>query len=265
MMGKKQVNGQGDQASRGLQGLAGIKQVYAQGQAQRESERAQALVQAAQAKQRDADRDLFARAVGAVKPLPKPQAAVGLSVSVVGAVAGAVAAKPITQRFAHPAHPSLAKSGGFAPRLGLPDPWARQALGADGAAPLGELSDVFDPFEGLDLSEDGPNFCRPGVAPELAHRLRQGHWPERAHLDLHGLRSDEARVALAAFVARAHALGLRCVRVVHGKGLGSAGQSAVLQTKVRSWLVQIDVVMAFVQASADAGGAGAVWVLLRPA
>jgi DNA-nicking Smr family endonuclease len=81
---------------------------------------------------------------------------------------------------------------------------------------------------------------------------------------LHGFRTEDAREALASFLREAVRQGLRCVRVVHGKGLGSPGKTPVLKGKVHSWLVQKDEVLAFVQARGDEGGAGAVVVLLRP-
>jgi DNA-nicking Smr family endonuclease len=58
---------------------------------------------------------------------------------------------------------------------------------------------------------------------------------------------------------------VRCVRVVHGKGLGSPGKTPVLKGKVHAWLVQKNEVLAFVQARADEGGAGALVVLLKAA
>ncbi|MBT9441673.1 MAG: Smr/MutS family protein, partial [Acidovorax sp.] len=76
---------------------------------------------------------------------------------------------------------------------------------------------------------------------------------------------DEAREALGDFIRHAHKTGLRCVRVVHGKGLGSPGKSPVLKGRVHSWLVQKNEVLAFVQARGDEGGAGALVVLLRSA
>ena len=85
----------------------------------------------------------------------------------------------------------------------------------------------------------------------------------QAQLDLHGLRRDEAREHLAAFLREAVRSGLRCVRVIHGKGNGSPGREPVLKAKVRAWLVQKDAVIAFAQAPASDGGHGAVLVLLR--
>jgi len=69
---------------------------------------------------------------------------------------------------------------------------------------------------------------------------------------------------LAAFLREAARQGLRCVRVVHGKGNGSPGKEPVLKHRVHSWLVQKSVVLAFTQARAAEGGSGAVVVLLQP-
>jgi DNA-nicking Smr family endonuclease len=74
---------------------------------------------------------------------------------------------------------------------------------------------------------------------------------------------EVAREALAQFVRRAERDGLRCVRVVHGKGNGSPGREPVLKAKVRAWLVQKSEVIAFTQAPAPDGGHGALLVLLR--
>jgi DNA-nicking Smr family endonuclease len=123
------------------------------------------------------------------------------------------------------------------------------------------LSDEVD-VESL-LETDGElSFRRPHVAPDVLKRLRRGQWAIQAQVDLHGLRRDEARDALAAFLRDAVQRGLRCVRVVHGKGHGSPGKAPVLKGKVRAWLVQKDSVIAFVQARAADGGHGALVVLL---
>jgi DNA-nicking Smr family endonuclease len=98
----------------------------------------------------------------------------------------------------------------------------------------------------------------------VVRKLREGSWSIQRQIDLHGLRTDEAREALGRFIRDAHQQGLRCVRVVHGKGLGSPGRTPVLKSRVLRWLVQKNEVMAFVQARPAEGGAGALVVLLRP-
>nr|WP_207190109.1 Smr/MutS family protein [Ramlibacter ginsenosidimutans] len=125
------------------------------------------------------------------------------------------------------------------------------------------ISDEFDASTLLEVDE-ALSFRRPGVGIDVARKLRRGYWSIQAEIDLHGLRTDDAREALASFVREAVRQGLRCVRVVHGKGLGSPGKTPVLKGKVHGWLVQKDEVLAFVQARGDEGGAGAVVVLLKP-
>ncbi|MBA3588253.1 MAG: Smr/MutS family protein [Methylibium sp.] len=135
----------------------------------------------------------------------------------------------------------------------------------DEAAVLREaLSDDFD-VESLLDTDEALSFRRDGVGIDVVRKLRRGGWTIQAQLDLHGLRRDEARERLAGFLRDAARHGLRCVRVVHGKGNGSPGRQAVLKGKVRSWLVQKSEVLAFVQARGSEGGAGALVVLLGPA
>jgi DNA-nicking Smr family endonuclease len=125
------------------------------------------------------------------------------------------------------------------------------------------LSDGFD-AETLLFTDEHLSFRRPGLGQDVVRKLRSGHWSLQGQIDLHGLRTDEARDALGRFVRESHKQGLRCLRVVHGKGLGSPGKTPVLKGRVHSWLVQKNEVLAFVQARPAEGGAGALVVLLRP-
>ncbi|GAB7527373.1 Smr/MutS family protein [Paraburkholderia sp. 2C] len=134
----------------------------------------------------------------------------------------------------------------------------------DEAAVLTEaISDEFDPEMLLDTDES-LFYCRPGIAQEVVRKLRRGAWIVQSQLDLHGMRREEAREALAEFIRDSSKKGLRCLRVIHGKGLGSIGKEPVLKGKVRAWLVQKEEVIAFCQARPHDGGAGAVLVLLQP-
>lgn len=172
------------------------------------------------------------------------------------------AEKNLFQRAAGQVQP-LAKHGKVhhAPDPVAPIPAQRQL---DDQRVLREaISDEFDASTLLE-TDDALSFRRPGVGLDVARKLRRGHWSIQAEIDLHGLRSDDAREALAAFLREAVRQGLRCVRVVHGKGLGSPGKTPVLKGKVHSWLVQKNEVLSFVQARGDEGGAGAVVVLLKP-
>jgi len=134
----------------------------------------------------------------------------------------------------------------------------------DEAAALQEaLSDEIDITTLLDTDAQ-LSYRRSGVGADVTQKLRRGHWSIQGQLDLHGFRSDEAREALAGFIRNAHQQGLRCIRIVHGKGLGSPGKTPVLKEKVQRWLVQKSEVIAFVQAPPAQGGAGALVVLLQP-
>jgi DNA-nicking Smr family endonuclease len=125
------------------------------------------------------------------------------------------------------------------------------------------ISDEFDASTLLDI-DDALSFRRPGIGTDVTRKLRMGEWSLQGEIDLHGLRREQAREALATFIRDAHRRGWRCVRVVHGKGLGSPGKTPVLKSKVQGWLIQKNEVLAFVQARGDEGGAGALVVLLKP-
>jgi DNA-nicking Smr family endonuclease len=111
--------------------------------------------------------------------------------------------------------------------------------------------------------EHEQTFVRRGLSPDLAGKLRRGHWSVQAEVDLHGLTVDEAHDALSDFVVESRALRLRCVRVIHGKGLTSPNREPVLKGKVRSWLAHWDEVLAYSEAPRHAGGSGAVLILLK--
>jgi DNA-nicking Smr family endonuclease len=145
----------------------------------------------------------------------------------------------------------------------LPAPLAVQQRLDEQAVLRESLSDEFDVQNLLD-TDAALSFRRPGIGSDVTRKLRKGEWALQAELDLHGMRRDQARAALAAFIRACVKSGLRCVRVIHGKGLGSPGKAPVLKSHVHSWLVQKNEVLAFVQAKPTQGGAGALMVLLRP-
>jgi len=140
---------------------------------------------------------------------------------------------------------------------------ARQRERDEAAVMREAISDEFD-VESLLDTDDSLSFRRAGIGPEVVRKLRRGVWAIQAQLDLHGLRRDEARERLSGFVHDARRHGLRCVRVIHGKGNGSPGREPVLKSKVKTWLGQKQEVIAFTQARACDGGAGALLVLLGP-
>lgn len=143
-----------------------------------------------------------------------------------------------------------------------PSPVARQRIADEQAALQESLSDEFS-VESLLDTDEALSFARNGIGPDVVRKLRRGHWVIQDQLDLHGLRRDQAREMLADFLRQATKRGLRCVRIIHGKGLGSVNKEPVLKNKVRNWLVQKEEVLAFCQAKAADGGTGALVVLLK--
>lgn len=124
------------------------------------------------------------------------------------------------------------------------------------------LSDEFS-VENLLDTDDQLSFRREGIGPDIVKKLRRGYWVIQDELDLHGMRRDEAREMVVEFLKMASIRGIRCVRIVHGKGLGSVNNEPVLKKLVFKWLVQRLDVMAFCQAKPVDGGGGAVIVLLK--
>ena len=140
---------------------------------------------------------------------------------------------------------------------------ARQRQRDEAAALAESISDAFD-VESLLETDDALSFRRRGVGLDVVRKLRRGVWALQDEIDLHGLRTDAARERVTAFLRDSARAGLRCVRVVHGKGLGSPGREPVLKAKVKSWLVQRSEVLAFAHARPADGGHGALVVLLKP-
>lgn len=112
-------------------------------------------------------------------------------------------------------------------------------------------------------SGDGMRFHRPHVGKRTLRKLSRGGFSVQAEIDLHGMTVAEAKPRLTDFIDGCVRDGKLCVRVVHGKGLGSGGRGPVLKQKVDRWLRRWDSVLAFVSTRQVDGGTGAIYVLLR--
>jgi DNA-nicking Smr family endonuclease len=131
----------------------------------------------------------------------------------------------------------------------------QDALAESLAGPL-SLDDALETGEEL-------VYLRDGLPRQVLRKLRRAHWVIEANLDLHGMNRGEAALGVAEFMRRCRLRGARCVRIVHGKGLGSRNREPVLKGLVRKWLMMREEVLAFCQAPATHGGSGAVLVLLK--
>ena len=110
---------------------------------------------------------------------------------------------------------------------------------------------------------DALRFHRPSVGRRTMRKLARGAYSVQAEIDLHGMTLDEARPRLADFISYNAMQGNLCVRVVHGKGLGSGDRGPVLKNAVNRWLRKWDSVLAFVSTRQVDGGTGAIYVLLQ--
>lgn len=143
-----------------------------------------------------------------------------------------------------------------------PKPVAKQFIRDEKQALRDSLSDDFYPAHELESGEE-LLYLRTGQSPSILSKLRRGFWVVQSQIDLHGLISDEAREYVAEFLSSCKKRNIRCVRIVHGKGLGSRNREPVLKHKLRNWLIQKDEVIAYAQAKPEDGGSGAVIVLLK--
>lgn len=143
-----------------------------------------------------------------------------------------------------------------------PKPIPMQLIRDEQQALKDSLSDDYMPAHELETGEE-LLYLRDGHSPDILRKLRRGHWVIQQQLDLHGMLVDEARAYTADFLNQCKKRGIRCVRIIHGKGLGSRNREPVLKNKLRSWLMQRDEVIAYCQARQVDGGAGAVVVLLK--
>ncbi|HSU62600.1 MAG TPA: Smr/MutS family protein [Burkholderiales bacterium] len=149
-------------------------------------------------------------------------------------------------------------------RRARPAPFPRQTRLDERAALAESLSGPLSLDDAIE-SGDELAFLRDGLSRDVLRKLRRGHWVVEDHLDLHGMNRLEAAVSVNDFLRRCMARRLRCVRIVHGKGLGSHNREPVLKAMLRKWLPLREELLAFSQAPAAHGGSGALLVLLRNA
>ena len=106
-------------------------------------------------------------------------------------------------------------------------------------------------------------YKRPGLQNRAFQKLRRGEYRVESELDLHGYIVVEAKKILTRFLANARKRRYRCVRIIHGKGLGSREGRPVIKHQVNNWLRRRNDILAFSPALPKDGGGGAVYVLLK--
>lgn len=142
-------------------------------------------------------------------------------------------------------------------------PKARAAFArADEAAVL--VESLEDDIDTIEHGYGGAlHYQRQSVGRRTMRKLARGAYSVQAEIDLHGMTLAEAKPRLRDFIQYSAQQNRLCVRVVHGKGLGSGDRGPVLKNAINHWLRKWDIVLAFVSTRQVDGGTGAVYVLLE--
>ncbi len=142
-----------------------------------------------------------------------------------------------------------------------PAPVPVQSL-LDGHAAMEERrSDPMPPEEAMETGE-ALAYLRTGLPINVLKQLRRGKWVVQDALDLHGLNQVQAQALIGDFLSECTRRHLRCVRIIHGKGLRSPQRQPVLKGKLERWLAHHTEILAYCQAPPNQGGSGALVILL---
>ncbi|NTU41978.1 MAG: hypothetical protein HGA78_02790 [Nitrospirales bacterium] len=128
------------------------------------------------------------------------------------------------------------------------------------------LDDIVRGKKAIDLSNTGEylEWVNPDCGAADARALHEGRFSVQDFLDLHGFSLQEAEAEVNIFIKSAIMRGLRCVKIIHGRGLRSP-RGPVLKNALSQWLTgrYRRHIIAFVTARQCEGGLGAVFVLLK--
>ena len=133
---------------------------------------------------------------------------------------------------------------------------------------MAHLSDLISGAAEMDItfSDEYVEGCVNGLDSRLMQQLKDGLFPIQDHVDLHRLTQEAAETRVRDFLLNSQCRGLRCVLIVHGKGLNSENHIPVLKKRMPLWLSRGPVrkiILAFSTARPYDGGTGAIYVLLK--
>lgn len=104
-----------------------------------------------------------------------------------------------------------------------------------------------------------------GVNPLVMEKLRNGEFSVQQVVDLHGLSIESARETFEFFLSEAIRNNLKCIKVIHGRGLKSK-REPIIKDYLKTWIVRAmhrKWITAFSNAIMPDGGPGATYILLR--
>ena len=155
------------------------------------------------------------------------------------------------------------------PRVSNPPPTVTRRSPEDSESEaIAELYDLVAGRSDFDVTDTDEYVegCIAGIDTRLVRKLRQGEFARQAAVDLHGMKTDEAKLEVEQFLNRMAQAGIRCVLIIHGRGRNSPGQFPILKDRLKQWLTRgrlAKMILAFSTARAHDGGPGAMYILLR--
>jgi DNA-nicking Smr family endonuclease len=128
------------------------------------------------------------------------------------------------------------------------------------------LEDIVRGRKYIDLSstQEYVEWVHPDFSDHLLNDLHDGRYSVQDTLDIHGLILDEAEIEVDRFIRKSITKSLRCIKIIHGRGLRSPN-GPVLKSAVVHWLSRRfrKYIVAFVTARRCDGGLGALYILLK--
>jgi DNA-nicking Smr family endonuclease len=128
---------------------------------------------------------------------------------------------------------------------------------------LNEITEGQRPIH-LPDTQEYVEWANPRYHDTVIPMLHEGHFSVQAFLDLHGCTVPEAEGELDQFLLDSFKKGLRCVKIIHGRGLRSVKGPRIKDSVIKrlSGHFRKDI-LAYVTARQCDGGLGALYVLLR--
>ena len=121
-----------------------------------------------------------------------------------------------------------------------PDPDVKPGhpAGNDELEAIAHLTDLVTGHAEMDITftDEYIEGCIPGFSLKLMKQLKRGLFPVQDYVDLHGLTKQAAEEKVCDFLLQGHRRGLRCVLIVHGRGLNSENHIPVLKKRLPAWL-----------------------------